>query len=322
MMAVAPLVVATVPADVLAEDNVVAALLFAAVGGPARAAGVVRQAREVGLSGEWYLGGQGLLWETAAGIVDRGGAPEVPVMWTSWNAPAGSRTQAESETVLGLAVTPSYVGGAAAWAARLVGKHRQRLMLQLGNRLAQTAWDGVDTRQVAEGLREALELVEGARQPGVEVALALEECLGLELEQAEPLLGSDGENLIPRGSLVVLAGKPRVGKTTFALDLVFQLGRSQVPAAPPLCREPGAGSHKREGAALVTGGGPRLSCRQAEAGLPLGLAGGSGPAEAYLVNRVWVHRFAWRLEPHGSSLPAHLAPQRNGRCPDPRPSCV
>ena len=67
---------------------------------------------------------------------------------------------------------------------------------------------------------------------------------------------------------------------------------------------------------------PAQTLGQVKAGLPLGLAGGSGPAEAYFVNRVWVHRFAWRLEPRGSSLPAHLAPKRNGSCPDPRPSCV
>ena len=74
MTVAAPRVVATVPTDVLAEDNLVAVLLFAAVGGPARAAGVVRQACEVGLSGEcFYRASRGLLWETAAGIVDRSG---------------------------------------------------------------------------------------------------------------------------------------------------------------------------------------------------------------------------------------------------------
>ena len=164
MAAVAPQVVATVPADVLAEDNLVAALLFAAVGGPARAAGVVRQAREVGLSGEcFYRASRGLLWETAAGIVDRGGAPEVLVVPGELERVGLLERAGRGGTGYGLASPPSYVGGAAAWAARVVGKHHQRALLGLSNRLAQAAWEGADTREVAEGLREALELVEGGR---------------------------------------------------------------------------------------------------------------------------------------------------------------
>ena len=84
MAAVAPQVVVAVPADVLAEDNLVAALLFAAVIGPARTARVVQQARQAGLSDGCFLPGQpGHPAETAAGIVDRGRVPEIPADTTN-----------------------------------------------------------------------------------------------------------------------------------------------------------------------------------------------------------------------------------------------
>lgn len=110
-----------------------------------------------------------------------------------------------------------WLGGPGGWQAPPAAE------LQLGNRLAQTALAGADTRQVVEGLREALELVEGGRWPWiVPVALPLGQFLDLELKPPEPLLGSDGENVISRGGLVVFGGKPGVGKTTLAVDLVFR----------------------------------------------------------------------------------------------------
>ena len=230
-----------VPQDLLAEDNVVAAVLFAAVleDGAARAAGVVQQARSVGLSGGcFYRVSRGVLWETVVGIVDRGEVPEVPVVLGELERTGRLEEAGGTAAVHELAVTPSYVSGVAGWAARVVGKHHQRRLAALGTQLVQAAQQGADTVQVAGGLREALELVEDARQPGVEVALPLDQFLGLGLDPAESLLGSDGENLIPRGGLVVLAGKPGVGKTTLAVDLVFHLASGRdwlgLPVGRPL----------------------------------------------------------------------------------------
>ena len=225
--------------DPLAEDRVVAAVLFAAVGGVTRAAEVVRQACEVGLSGGcFYRGSRGVLWEAAAGIVDRGGGPENPVVFDELERAGLLEEAGGKETLLGLVVSPPYVGDVGCWAARVVAKHRQRLVLRHANQLAQVALAGVDIGGVVEGLREALALVEGLGQPGAAVALPLEEFLALELEPAEPLLGSSGENLIPRGGLVVLASKPGVGKTTLAVDLVFHLASGRdwlgLPVGRPL----------------------------------------------------------------------------------------
>ena len=241
MAAVAPQAEVVVPQDLLAEDNLVAALLFSAAreDGAARAAGLVAQAREVGLAGGcFYRASRGVLWETAAGIADRGGSPELPVVLDELERVGLLERAGGTAAVYGLAAPPSYVGGVAGWAARVVAKHRQRAMLQLGNQLAQTALAGADTGQVAEELREAVALVEGAGRPGVEVALPLGKFLALELLESEPLLGGDGENLIPRGGLVVLAGKPGVGKTTLALDLVLHLASGKpwlgLPVQRPL----------------------------------------------------------------------------------------
>ena len=144
--AVAPQVVATVPADVLAEDNLVAALLFAAVGGVSRAAGIVQQARQVGLFGGcFYRASRRVLWETAAGLVDRGEAPEVPVVLGELERTGRLEEAGGKAAVFGLAVLPGYVGGVSGWAARVVAKHRQRQLAALGERLTQLALSDADT---------------------------------------------------------------------------------------------------------------------------------------------------------------------------------
>lgn len=60
-----------------------------------------------------------------------------------------------------------------------------------------------------------------------------------ELDEAHaPLLGSNGDTLIPSGGLVVVAGQPGVGKTTVVLDLVLHLASGRpwldIPVARPL----------------------------------------------------------------------------------------
>ena len=243
MAAVAPEArVGVVPQDPLAEDYVVAAVLFAAAseGGTARAAGVVEQAREVGLTGGcFYRGSRRVLWEAAVGIVDRGGAPELPVVLDELERTGRLGEAGGTAAVYGLAAPPSYVGGVAGWAARVVAKHHQRVLFELGSRLAELSLAGAGTGGVLEGLREAVALVEATGRPGAEpVALPLDRFLGLGLDPAEPLLGDTGENLVPRGGLVVLAGKPGVGKTTLALDLVFHLASGRewlgLPVGRPL----------------------------------------------------------------------------------------
>lgn len=114
MAAVASQVGVVGPQDLVAEDNLVAALLFAAasVDGAARAAGVMAQARQAGLSSEcFYRASRGILWETGAGgIVDRGEAPEIPAVLGELERTGKLEEAGSVGTVLGLAVSPPVCG--------------------------------------------------------------------------------------------------------------------------------------------------------------------------------------------------------------------
>lgn len=54
-------------------------------------------------------------------------------------------------------------------------------------------------------------------------ALTLTDFLAQEEEIPDPLLGDQQETVIPAGGLIIVAGKPGVGKTTLVLDGVFHL---------------------------------------------------------------------------------------------------
>lgn len=254
-----------VPQALEAEDYVVAAVLVAAVGGVARADGVVAQARQAGLSGGFfYRASRRVLWETAAGLVDRGETQEIPVVLDELERiglleEAGGRAAA-----FGLAVPPGHVGGVAGWAARVVAKHRQRQLAALGDRLVQAAVAGADTGKIGEGLREALQLVEGAGQSGVEVALPLNQFLALQLDPAEPLLGDHGENLVPRAAWCYWPASPRWAKQphTARAELVFDTPRKR----PGRC--PRAGCLTDPGPGWAPGGLAVASCPAASAPPP------------------------------------------------------
>lgn len=69
-------------------------------------------------------------------------------------------------------------------------------------------------------------------------AIPMDEWIATEDEESVPLLGTEGDAIVPVGGLVFLAGNPGVGKTTLALDLVFHLASGlpwlEVATARPL----------------------------------------------------------------------------------------
>jgi hypothetical protein len=67
-------------------------------------------------------------------------------------------------------------------------------------------------------------------------ALELDAFLAVEDEDVPALFGTDEETIIPRGGLVIVAGKPSIGKTTFMLDGVFHLASGMEWLGVP-CRQ-------------------------------------------------------------------------------------
>jgi nucleoside-triphosphatase THEP1 len=64
---------------------------------------------------------------------------------------------------------------------------------------------------------------EESAEPVEPFALSLDEFIAQQVETPVPLLGDDRNTIIPAGGLVLIAGRPGIGKTTLAVDLAFHL---------------------------------------------------------------------------------------------------